>query len=64
MSSQAILIAGGYGVVGSRIAAELAPDYPDRRRWPAPRASEGEGSGDWPRRPRLRDIPDATSSPR
>jgi saccharopine dehydrogenase (NAD+, L-lysine forming) len=30
MSGQAILIAGGYGVVGSRIAAELAPDYPDR----------------------------------
>jgi saccharopine dehydrogenase-like NADP-dependent oxidoreductase len=25
---QAILIAGGYGVVGSRIAADLAPDYP------------------------------------
>jgi saccharopine dehydrogenase-like NADP-dependent oxidoreductase len=24
------LIAGGYGVVGCRIAAELAPDYPDR----------------------------------
>jgi saccharopine dehydrogenase (NAD+, L-lysine forming) len=30
MSGQAILIAGGYGVVGSRIAAKLAPDYPDR----------------------------------
>jgi saccharopine dehydrogenase (NAD+, L-lysine forming) len=30
MSGQAILIAGGYGVVGSRIAAELAPGYPDR----------------------------------
>lgn len=30
MSGQAILIAGGYGVVGSRIAAELAPDYPGR----------------------------------
>ena len=30
MSRQAILIAGGYGVVGSRIAAELAPDYADR----------------------------------
>ena len=30
MSSEAILIAGGYGVVGSRIAAELAPDHPDR----------------------------------
>ena len=25
-----ILIAGGYGVVGRRIAASLAPDYPDR----------------------------------
>ncbi len=30
MSSQAILIAGGYGVVGRRIAAELAPHYPGR----------------------------------
>jgi hypothetical protein len=29
MSSHAILIAGGYGVVGHRIA-DLAPDYPDR----------------------------------
>lgn len=29
MSSQAILIAGGYGVVGRRLAANLAPDYPD-----------------------------------
>jgi saccharopine dehydrogenase (NAD+, L-lysine-forming) len=27
MSTQGILIAGGYGVVGRRIAAELAPDY-------------------------------------
>lgn len=27
MPEQAILIAGGYGVVGQRIAAELAPDY-------------------------------------
>src|SRR6266545_435422 len=25
-----ILIVGGYGVVGQRIAADLAPDYPDR----------------------------------
>jgi saccharopine dehydrogenase (NAD+, L-lysine-forming) len=25
-----ILIAGGYGVVGRRIAAELGPDYPGR----------------------------------
>jgi saccharopine dehydrogenase (NAD+, L-lysine-forming) len=30
MSAQGILIAGGYGVVGRRIAAELAPDYPDQ----------------------------------
>lgn len=30
MSDQAILIAGGYGVVGRRIAGELAPDYPGR----------------------------------
>jgi NAD(P)-dependent dehydrogenase (short-subunit alcohol dehydrogenase family) len=30
VSGQAILIAGGYGVVGSRIAAELATDYPGR----------------------------------
>lgn len=30
MSGETILIAGGYGVVGSRIAAELAPDYPGR----------------------------------
>jgi saccharopine dehydrogenase-like NADP-dependent oxidoreductase len=30
MSGEAILIAGGYGVVGSRIAAALAPDLPDR----------------------------------
>lgn len=28
MTEQGILIAGGYGVVGQRIAAELAPDYP------------------------------------
>ena len=28
MSEQGILIAGGYGVVGQRIAAALAPDYP------------------------------------
>ncbi len=27
MTEQGILIAGGYGVVGKRIAAELAPDY-------------------------------------
>jgi saccharopine dehydrogenase-like NADP-dependent oxidoreductase len=27
MTEQSILIAGGYGVVGQRIAAELAPDY-------------------------------------
>jgi saccharopine dehydrogenase-like NADP-dependent oxidoreductase len=25
-----ILITGGYGTVGSRVAADLAPDYPDR----------------------------------
>jgi len=30
MSGHAILIAGGYGVVGGRIAADLAPQYPDR----------------------------------
>ena len=30
VKSQAILIVGGYGVVGRRIAADLAPDYPDR----------------------------------
>jgi len=30
MSGHAILIAGGYGVVGGRIAADLAPSYPDR----------------------------------
>lgn len=30
MNDQDILIAGGYGVVGKRIAAELAPDYPGR----------------------------------
>jgi len=28
MTGQGILIAGGYGVIGQRIAAELAPDYP------------------------------------
>jgi saccharopine dehydrogenase-like NADP-dependent oxidoreductase len=28
MTEQGVLIAGGYGVVGQRIAAELAPDYP------------------------------------
>jgi saccharopine dehydrogenase (NAD+, L-lysine-forming) len=28
MTEQSILIAGGYGVVGQRIAAELTPDYP------------------------------------
>ena len=28
MNEQGILIAGGYGVVGQRIAAGLAPDYP------------------------------------
>jgi saccharopine dehydrogenase-like NADP-dependent oxidoreductase len=28
MSEHGILIAGGYGVVGQRIAADLAPDYP------------------------------------
>jgi hypothetical protein len=28
MSGQAVLVAGGYGVVGRRIAADLAPDYP------------------------------------
>ena len=27
MTGQAILVAGGYGVVGQRIAAQLAPDY-------------------------------------
>jgi saccharopine dehydrogenase-like NADP-dependent oxidoreductase len=30
MSTQEILIVGGSGVVGRRIANELAPDYPDR----------------------------------
>ena len=30
MRDQDILIVGGYGVVGRRIAAELAADYPDR----------------------------------
>ena len=30
MSAQGILIAGGYGVVGRRIAAELAPEYRDQ----------------------------------
>jgi len=30
VSAQGILIAGGYGVVGRRIAAELAPDYADQ----------------------------------
>jgi saccharopine dehydrogenase-like NADP-dependent oxidoreductase len=30
MNAHGILIVGGYGVVGARIAAELAPDYPDR----------------------------------
>jgi len=30
IQAQSILIVGGYGVVGRRIAAELAPDYPDR----------------------------------
>src|SRR5262249_44124856 len=29
VNPQGILIVGGYGVVGRRIAAELAPDYPD-----------------------------------
>ena len=28
MTEQSILVAGGYGVVGQRIAAALAPDYP------------------------------------
>lgn len=28
MTEQSVLIAGGYGVVGQRIAADLAPDYP------------------------------------
>ena len=27
MTDRAILIAGGYGVVGQRIAADLSPDY-------------------------------------
>jgi saccharopine dehydrogenase-like NADP-dependent oxidoreductase len=30
LNGQDILIVGGYGVVGRRIAAELGPDYPDR----------------------------------
>jgi saccharopine dehydrogenase-like NADP-dependent oxidoreductase len=30
MNAQGILIVGGYGVVGRRIAAELAADYPDQ----------------------------------
>ena len=30
MNSQGILIAGGYGVVGQRIATEFAADYPGR----------------------------------
>lgn len=30
MSGGAIVITGGYGVVGSRVAADLAPDYPGR----------------------------------
>ena len=30
MNNQDILIVGGYGVVGRRIAAELGPDYPGR----------------------------------
>jgi saccharopine dehydrogenase (NAD+, L-lysine forming) len=30
VNSQAILVVGGYGVVGRRIATELAADYPGR----------------------------------
>jgi NAD(P)-dependent dehydrogenase (short-subunit alcohol dehydrogenase family) len=30
LNNQDILIVGGYGVVGRRIAAELGPDYPGR----------------------------------
>lgn len=30
MNAREILIVGGYGVVGQRIAFELALDYPDR----------------------------------
>jgi saccharopine dehydrogenase-like NADP-dependent oxidoreductase len=30
LSSRDILIAGGYGIVGQRLAADLAPDYPGR----------------------------------
>jgi saccharopine dehydrogenase (NAD+, L-lysine-forming) len=29
VEKKAILIVGGYGIVGQRIAAELAPGYPD-----------------------------------
>jgi saccharopine dehydrogenase (NAD+, L-lysine forming) len=29
-SAGLILIVGGYGVVGARIAGDLAPDYPDQ----------------------------------
>ena len=43
MDGQGILIAGGYGVVGRRLAADLAPDYPGSR---YPRRSQpGAGAG-------------------
>ncbi len=30
MAAESILVVGGYGVVGGRIAADLAEDFPDR----------------------------------
>ena len=64
MSGQAILIAGGYGVVGSRIAADLAPDHPggvvisgrDAERANATAAAIGHGV-----RGRVLDVTDPSS---
>jgi hypothetical protein len=56
MNASGILIAGGYGVVGRRIAAELAPDYRDRVivAGSQPRTGEDRGEGDRKRGTRSR----------
>ena len=64
MAAESILVVGGYGVVGGRIAADLAEDFPDRvvvagrnrQRADAQAATIGHGA-----RGRQVDVTDRTS---
>ena len=57
MNSQGILIVGGYGVVGRRIATELAADYPGRVVIGGRNLARADeiATDDWSRRSRTQD---------